>query len=75
MSDVPWLSLLVLLPLVGAVAVPFGRGSAALTKQYRALLGTEGLDVQFTEDGISRIAEIAWQAARWAEESSPSRRR
>ena len=35
--------------------------SAALTKQYRALLGTEGLDVQFTEDGISRIAEIAWQ--------------
>uniref|UniRef100_UPI00261D398D ATP-dependent protease ATPase subunit HslU n=1 Tax=uncultured Salinicola sp. TaxID=1193542 RepID=UPI00261D398D len=35
--------------------------SAALTKQYQALLGTEGLEVQFTEDGISRIAEIAWQ--------------
>ncbi|WIX31955.1 MULTISPECIES: ATP-dependent protease ATPase subunit HslU [unclassified Salinicola] len=35
--------------------------SAALTKQYQALLGTEGLEVQFTEDGIARIAEIAWQ--------------
>ncbi|WP_275425793.1 ATP-dependent protease ATPase subunit HslU [Salinicola halophilus] len=35
--------------------------SAALTKQYQALLATEGLDVQFTEEGISRIAQIAWQ--------------
>ncbi|WP_280951217.1 ATP-dependent protease ATPase subunit HslU [Salinicola aestuarinus] len=35
--------------------------SAALTKQYQALLATEGLDVQFTQDGISRIAQIAWQ--------------
>ncbi|MDY7117001.1 ATP-dependent protease ATPase subunit HslU [Halomonas sp. SSL-5] len=35
--------------------------SAALTKQYQALLATEGLEVAFTEDGIERIAEIAWK--------------
>ncbi|MDT8880030.1 ATP-dependent protease ATPase subunit HslU [Halomonas saccharevitans] len=35
--------------------------SAALTKQYQALLATEGLEVAFTEDGIARIAEIAWK--------------
>ncbi|WP_416138136.1 ATP-dependent protease ATPase subunit HslU [Halomonas sp. HK25] len=35
--------------------------SAALTKQYQALLATEGLEVEFTPDGIERIAEIAWQ--------------
>jgi len=35
--------------------------SAALTKQYQALLATEGLEVEFTADGIERIAQIAWQ--------------
>ncbi|RCV89207.1 ATP-dependent protease ATPase subunit HslU [Billgrantia montanilacus] len=35
--------------------------SASLTKQYKALLATEGLDISFTEDGIVRIAEIAWK--------------
>ncbi|PMR70542.1 ATP-dependent protease ATPase subunit HslU [Halomonas heilongjiangensis] len=35
--------------------------SASLTKQYQALLATEGLDISFTEDGIERIAEIAWK--------------
>jgi ATP-dependent HslUV protease ATP-binding subunit HslU len=35
--------------------------SASLTKQYRALLATEGLEISFTEDGIQRIAEIAWK--------------
>jgi ATP-dependent HslUV protease ATP-binding subunit HslU len=35
--------------------------SASLTKQYQALLATEGLEVDFTPDGIERIAEIAWQ--------------
>ncbi|MHB0776715.1 ATP-dependent protease ATPase subunit HslU [Halomonas sp. WWR20] len=35
--------------------------SAALTKQYQALLATEGLDIEFTDDGIARIAEIAFQ--------------
>lgn len=34
---------------------------AALTRQYSALLATEGLTLDFTEDGINRIAELAWQ--------------
>ncbi|MCY4426352.1 MAG: ATP-dependent protease ATPase subunit HslU [Halieaceae bacterium] len=34
---------------------------ASLTEQYRALLATEGLGLSFTEVGIRRIAEIAWQ--------------
>lgn len=33
---------------------------AALTEQYIALLGTEGVKIQFTPDGVRRIAEIAW---------------
>ncbi|MBK1648888.1 ATP-dependent protease ATPase subunit HslU [Rhabdochromatium marinum] len=33
----------------------------SLTDQYRALLGTEGVTLEYTEDGIRRIAEIAWQ--------------
>jgi ATP-dependent HslUV protease ATP-binding subunit HslU len=35
--------------------------SASLTKQYQALLATEGLGVEFTPDGIERIAQISWQ--------------
>jgi len=34
---------------------------ASLTDQYKALLATEGVTLEFTEDGIRRIAEIAWQ--------------
>ncbi|MGB5198994.1 MAG: ATP-dependent protease ATPase subunit HslU [Sedimenticolaceae bacterium] len=34
---------------------------ASLTEQYQALLRTEGVDIRFTEDGIQRVAEIAWQ--------------
>ncbi|MGE8496679.1 MAG: HslU--HslV peptidase ATPase subunit [Pseudomonas sp.] len=34
---------------------------ASLTEQYTALLNTEGLKIQFAEDGIKRLAEIAWQ--------------
>ncbi|MEE9322390.1 MAG: ATP-dependent protease ATPase subunit HslU [Granulosicoccus sp.] len=34
---------------------------ASLTEQAAALLGTEKVEVEFTEDGISRIAEVAWQ--------------
>ncbi len=34
---------------------------ASLTEQYQALLGTEEIDLSFTEDGIKRIAEIGWQ--------------
>jgi len=33
---------------------------ASLTEQYTALLETEGVKLVFTEDGIRRIAEIAW---------------
>ncbi|TVS17062.1 MAG: ATP-dependent protease ATPase subunit HslU [Gammaproteobacteria bacterium] len=34
---------------------------ASLTEQYSALLGTEGVNIEFTPDGIKRIAEIAWR--------------
>ncbi|MGA2023898.1 MAG: ATP-dependent protease ATPase subunit HslU [Steroidobacteraceae bacterium] len=34
---------------------------ASLTAQYRALLGTERLELEFTSDGVRRIAEIAHQ--------------
>ncbi|WP_407294366.1 ATP-dependent protease ATPase subunit HslU [Stutzerimonas zhaodongensis] len=34
---------------------------ASLTEQYRELLKTEGLGIEFTNDGIKRLAEIAWQ--------------
>ena len=34
---------------------------ASLTEQYAALVATEGVDLKFTEDGIARVAEIAWQ--------------
>ena len=33
---------------------------ASLTKQYQALLATEGVSLTFTPDGIQRIAEIAF---------------
>lgn len=33
---------------------------ASLTKQYQALLKTEGLDIEFTADAIKRLAEIAY---------------
>ncbi|PTU72913.1 ATP-dependent protease ATPase subunit HslU [Pseudomonas mangrovi] len=34
---------------------------ASLTEQYRELLKTEGLAIEFAEDGIERLAQIAWQ--------------
>ena len=34
---------------------------ASLTEQYQALMQTEGMDLSFSEDGIARLAEIAWQ--------------
>ena len=34
---------------------------ASLTEQYIALLGTEGVSLAFSEDGIKRIAEFGWQ--------------
>ncbi len=35
--------------------------NASLTEQYQALLATEGLELEFTADGIRTIAETAWQ--------------
>ena len=34
---------------------------ASLTEQYMALLETEGVKLEFAEDGIARIAEISWE--------------
>jgi ATP-dependent HslUV protease ATP-binding subunit HslU len=34
---------------------------ASLTTQYRALLETENVGLEFTPDGVRRIAEVAWQ--------------
>ncbi|MGW8311503.1 MAG: ATP-dependent protease ATPase subunit HslU [Thiogranum sp.] len=33
---------------------------ASLTEQYIALMATEGLRLSFTEDGIERLASVAW---------------
>ena len=35
--------------------------NASVTVQYKALMATEGVDIEFTESGIKRIAEAAWQ--------------
>lgn len=35
--------------------------SSSLTTQYIALMATEGVKITFTEEGITRIAEAAWQ--------------
>jgi ATP-dependent HslUV protease ATP-binding subunit HslU len=34
---------------------------ASLTEQYTALLATEKVAVTFTDDGIARLAQVAWQ--------------
>ena len=34
---------------------------ASLTEQYAALMETEGVNLEFTDDALARIAEIAWQ--------------
>ena len=34
---------------------------ASLTEQYDALMATENVKLEFTDDGIQRIAELAWQ--------------
>ena len=33
---------------------------ASLTTQYTALMKTEGVDIEFTEDGVERVAEVAF---------------
>jgi ATP-dependent HslUV protease ATP-binding subunit HslU len=34
---------------------------ACLTRQYQALLATEGVQVEFSSDAIERLAQTAWQ--------------
>ena len=35
--------------------------TSSLTRQYTSLLGTEGVELEFTEDGIDELASIAFQ--------------
>ncbi|MDE0006836.1 MAG: ATP-dependent protease ATPase subunit HslU [Gammaproteobacteria bacterium] len=35
--------------------------NASLTEQYKALMATEDVAVEFTDDALQRVAEIAWQ--------------
>ncbi|WP_039055226.1 HslU--HslV peptidase ATPase subunit [Enterobacter sp. Bisph1] len=35
--------------------------NASVTVQYKALMATEGVTIDFTNDGIKRIAQAAWQ--------------
>ena len=37
---------------------------ASLTQQYKALLATEGVDIEFTEEALGRIAEISYEVER-----------
>ncbi len=34
---------------------------ASLTEQYQSLMATEGVELDFSKDGVRRIAELAWQ--------------
>ncbi len=34
---------------------------ASLTEQYKALMATEDVAIEFTDDALQRVAEIAWQ--------------
>jgi ATP-dependent HslUV protease ATP-binding subunit HslU len=40
---------------------------AALTIQYRALMNTEGVELEFSDDGVRRIAEVAFSVNEQAE--------
>ncbi|MGF1724544.1 HslU--HslV peptidase ATPase subunit [Photobacterium nomapromontoriensis] len=35
--------------------------NASLTEQYKALMATESVEIEFTESGIDKLAEAAWQ--------------
>ena len=35
--------------------------NASLTEQYTALMQTEGISLEYTDEGLARIAEVAWQ--------------
>jgi ATP-dependent HslUV protease ATP-binding subunit HslU len=42
--------------------------NASLTEQYTALMGTEDVGLDFTKDGITRLAEIAFQVNKSSED-------
>lgn len=35
--------------------------NASLTEQYKALMATESVDIEFAESGINKLADAAWQ--------------
>ncbi|MBI5758746.1 MAG: ATP-dependent protease ATPase subunit HslU [Planctomycetales bacterium] len=35
--------------------------TSSLTKQYQQLLATDGVEIEFTRDGLAAMADIAWQ--------------
>ncbi|WP_440996716.1 ATP-dependent protease ATPase subunit HslU [Arhodomonas sp. SL1] len=35
--------------------------NASLVRQYQALMATEGVTVEFADEGVARIAEVAWE--------------
>ena len=35
--------------------------NASLTEQYKALMATESVDIEFVESGINKLADAAWQ--------------
>src|SRR5204863_9611374 len=45
----------------------------ALTKQYAELLRTEGVELEFTQDGIEAVAETAFEVNRTAQDSGARR--
>ncbi|EKD6941304.1 HslU--HslV peptidase ATPase subunit [Salmonella enterica] len=47
--------------------------NASVTVQYKALMATEGVNIEFTDSGIKRIAEAAWQVNETTENISARR--
>ncbi|CCJ94665.1 ATP-dependent hsl protease ATP-binding subunit HslU [Cronobacter malonaticus 681] len=45
--------------------------NASVTVQYKALMETEGVHIEFTDDGIKRIAQAAWQVNETTENKGP----
>ncbi len=35
--------------------------SASMVRQYQALMGTEGVSLEFADSGINRLAQVAWE--------------
>ena len=46
--------------------------NASLTEQYKALMATEGVNIEFTQDAIKKIAEAAFRVNEKTETSAPA---